>query len=196
MPLSKLSRSRSRFAVLPLTLFLLLSGTGCGSVDSGSGGPGDNRNGRFVSAAEMPALVQKSIADFPEPLPPGVKWFRQVPAHLTDPNTKYEPGVADWATAFYWLCSWESRYIKSFNSSDEPLVSKSLTMVARWTDLPVYKAHMEDPDKGWLREVLRPAQLGDPSGIKREFQSEQCALFAKENPAEISVLTGTRKTSK
>ncbi|RAX43748.1 hypothetical protein DQ354_19140 [Arthrobacter sp. AQ5-06] len=119
----------------------------------------------------MDEEVRNAISAFTEPLPSGVDWFQGTPDSLKKADTQYEEGVAEGEVAFYWLCAWEKSYLVAFEKSEDEGQIKSLNMIEKFPELPWYKAHMQDPQKGWIKAVVTPAKLGDPSGLKKEFAS-------------------------
>lgn len=131
----------------------------------------------FHVATEMDQIVKDAIDGFPEPLPPEVEWMQETPAELKNPNAKYEQGVAEGVVTFYWLCAWEKSFLDNFNEADQADQDKALAMVQKFPETPWYKSSVSDPEKGWMRDVVTPAKLGDPSGMKREFESA-CSKFS------------------
>lgn len=145
---------------------------GCSDGSTGQNGPAAAKSDEervFHVASEMDQLVKNAIDEFPEPLPADVQWLDETPANLNQPNTKYEEGMAEGAVTFYWLCAWEKSFLDAFNRGDQAVQDESLVMIEKFQQTPWYKASVEDPEQGWVRDVVTPAKLGDPSGVKREF---------------------------
>ena len=70
--------------------------------------------------------VVEAIAEFPEPLPPGVDWQIRTP-DFTDPQQNpasqmpvIEDGNQDTMVAEYWLCAWIDSYLQAVDDNDAP----------------------------------------------------------------------------
>lgn len=179
MDLSPTTRSR-RLSRAVLVSVLLMMAVGCAPANTADR-VNSGASPAFHVAADMPAQVTTAIHNFNAPLPAGIDWFKKTPSQLQQPKTRYEDGVAEGVVAFYWLCSWEKSYLDSFDRSDSGKEKIATNMLEKWETLPFYKAHFVDPEHGWRRTILEPAELGDPTALRSSFKSE-CATYMENNP--------------
>ncbi|NEM92492.1 hypothetical protein [Galbitalea soli] len=122
------------------------------------------------SAAEE---YKRNIAAVPEPLPSGRAYPPGLPADFVpDPEDGLlEAGGARNVVWYTWLCAWESSYLDSFAAGDKAKTALAESMLERWATMDFYQNVEDDPEKGFITHVLDPMKLGDPSGVKQDYQS-------------------------
>ncbi len=135
----------------------------------------------FREAPEMDRQIRAAVETFPEPLPSGAEWLTEAPENYRQSDTTYEDGIAEGIVTFHWLCSWEREFLDASDRGDVEGQRKSLAMVEQFTRTPWYEASVEDPEGGWLRDVVAPAKQGDASGIRKDFRNT-CSQFSGHLP--------------
>lgn len=73
----------------------------------------------------------------------------------------FGPGAAESMVLTEWLCSWERVYVDSLKRDDAAGIAKADAQLRTYYSLDYAKQWVDDPEHGWEKEVLKPAQLGE-----------------------------------
>jgi hypothetical protein len=133
----------------------------------------------FENATGVLQEYDQTVQSFPQKLPPGIQYPSQPPSSVLQPDVQAQDGVGASFVAFYWLCAWEANYLHAFSSNDEKQEHTALASLSKWPTIPFYQEHIVDPTNAWEANVLDPAKLGDPSGVKEDFTS--CGAYKEYN---------------
>jgi hypothetical protein len=80
-----------------------------------------------------------------------------------------EVGVAENTANLSWLCSWEREYLEANAAQDSIREATAVDALGKWTSIPWVAKHFIDPGQDWTKDVLTPAQNGDPTGVQQDF---------------------------
>lgn len=174
-----MKRNNEPIAALALSISALLLMTGC----SISGASASDHPAQQVAQSASPLLdshgvtteQKHEVSDFPFELPVDIKWPADAPDFMKNKNARFEDGVASGSVANYWLCAWEDNYMNAVKARDQKQQTIGLDMIAKFMDLPFYKAHFDDPNQEWYNTVVVTARAGDNSGV--EAYLKQCGYF-------------------
>lgn len=119
-----------------------------------------------LSADELKDIYRSEVAQFNEPMPSGQRIPPEPPDSIRSAGQR---GSALGAVYFYWLCSWERDYLEAVDAADEARGTSALDQLARWPALDFTQRYVDDPEHAWERDVLRPTRLGDPTGVRADF---------------------------
>lgn len=122
----------------------------------------------FVDSAGYVEEYRHSVAAFTETLPEGVD-FPETPPPL---EGNIEKSVGNAMAHFFWLCSWEAKYL-SEDSTEEQL--EALEQIKRFADTDWAQVNYDDSSGAWAN-AIEYAELGDPSEL-RAFHESDCAGF-------------------
>ena len=132
---------------------------------------------RTIKADCFDQAVAEAIAEFPEPLPPGIDWDGIPTPDFADPRQNptlelpsIEDGVQDTAVAGYWLCAWMDTYVQALDSNNEQDQTVSMAHLSKYTQLPASQAYLVNPEV-FDETVIAPAQAGDPAKLREYFKS-------------------------
>jgi hypothetical protein len=159
-----------------------------GCTNSTLGG-GQNGNGSGAASGAQPQFengnavlseYQKTIHDFPLPLPKGDKFPQSPPKSYLQGESQVGVGLGP--AYFYWLCSWEAEYLTADSANQSKLSAQALDQIAKWPTTTFARSYVEDPDNQWYKAVVDPAKLGDPSGVNEDMQGEGCAALGVPTP--------------
>ena len=121
------------------------------------------------------AVLLSEESAFPQPLPAGVSWPKQLPANLLEKGVMMEPLVPRGVVALYSRCAWEAAYVKDRDSARASEASKDLDMVANFTSLPFYAKQFDDPGEQWFADVIKATKNGNDKNLRNELSN--CTYF-------------------
>jgi len=117
-----------------------------------------------------------TIDKIPEPLPAGVAYPASLPADFLPTDGVLEAGAARNVAWYTWLCAWESEYLDARALPDDKRQAVAEAEIAKWPDMDFYAHVVVDDTKSWESSVLKPMQLGDPSGVDGEHNL-MCPIY-------------------
>lgn len=119
--------------------------------------------------------VAEAIAEFPEPLPPGMDWQIRTPEFPDPKNPATQmpviaDGNQDTMVAAYWMCAWTDAYLQALDGNDVPGQADGMAQLTKYTQLPAIQANMGNPED-FYASVIEPAEAGDPASVRTFFKT-------------------------
>lgn len=157
---------RSSFTA-PLLALVLFTLAGCSAATEPSPTLAKGEE-EFLTEGSAFAEYETTIRSIDELLPEGRAYPPGLPANFLPNDGVLMEGAARNVAYFTWLCAWESEYLDAFTADDEERLTQAESMITAWETLDFYTTVIVDPERGWVSNVLRPMELGDPSGVKAD----------------------------
>lgn len=132
----------------------------------------ETTGGGVLTGSQLASVYESKAQNFELSLPEGYAIPKKAPSSVT--SNSGGKGVAFAAIYFYWLCAWENTYLSSFNSGGASAAEPALTEIKKWPTTEFATKYWSDPDGEWTKNVVTPATLGDPAGIRQDFEGETC----------------------
>jgi hypothetical protein len=146
-------------------LFVAIAVAGCATAsDSGRTGGDDT----YVNLATYKQMYRKTVATFPEKMPPGVTFPVDPPAMDGLIGIGNGPGMA----YFFWNCAWMDVFM---NATDTDLRETSLVELRKFPTTAWGAKYYDDSSGAWATAV-KSAELGDLTDF-REFYQSDCDYY-------------------
>lgn len=118
-----------------------------------------------------------TIAEIGQPLPAGRAFPPGLPADFVPTAGHLEQGAARNQAWFTWLCAWEAEYLDAHAAPDPVRVAAAAAQLEWYATAPFYIQVVQDPEGGWVTNVLGPLREGDPSGVAADT-AQMCFQFS------------------
>lgn len=160
---------------MKLRTLALVCAWACLTVGCGAAGGGSQSVGGVIMVDYQGMLREyHGLADhYPWPLPDRTAFPDTLPPPQEE--TLYEVGEGRNQADSFWICSWMGDWIRAqaHHDADEKLAAWS--WVERADETQLHQEHYDDPTDIWHRQILAPAQAGDPRPV-REFYATSCGF--------------------
>lgn len=170
--MSGTGRSRLRTAAAAGLVLLAIGLAGCSSSSPKPPSATSGSNVQSENGSGVLTEYRQTVKTFPLALPKGSHFPSSPPKALLTGQSQVGVGVGP--AYFFWLCSWEAKYLQADNSGNAADESTALTQIEKWPSTSFVKKYVEDPSNGWYTAVVAPAKLGDPTGVRNDMQGGDC----------------------
>lgn len=133
----------------------------------------------YLGGEAMEEQYESTIDAFPYPLPEGYEFPHSLPDEVLE-GVGEGSGVPEGHAYFYWLCAWEADYLRAFDARDDDGQTAAVAMIEKFPQTPFAQQYFQDPDNAWYQNVVGPAKLDDPTGVRNDITG--CSGFGITAP--------------
>lgn len=166
---------RHRSAGLGAAFLLLLAACGPTSsapvpVETSTGTATGTDSFAYLTEGSAADEYRRVIAEIDRPLPKGDAFPPGLPENFLPHDGLLEQGAARNQAWFTWLCAWEAEYLAADADEDPDRMAAAAAMLEWYSSASFYTEVVDDPEGGWVSNVLDPMRHGDASGVSADHR--------------------------